>query len=132
MQPTSEPREQMPLPGAEFQILLALLDGPCHGHGIKNEVGHRTEGEVVLGPGTLYTAVKRMLGRRLIEECQAPSHSGTDERRRYYRITAQGRRAAKAEAERMIRLVGMAADKRLISWQLAVGGSQLADGEESR
>lgn len=109
------------LPTAEFQILLALLDGPCHGHGIKKEVDQRTQGEVVLGPGTLYTAVKRMLERQLIEECPAPSPSEKDERRRFYRITASGRAAAKAEAERMIRLVGMAQQKRLVKPQLAKG-----------
>ncbi len=38
------------LPPAEFQILLALADGPKHGHGIKLDVRDRTEGRIDMGP----------------------------------------------------------------------------------
>ena len=41
------------LPPAEFRVLLALLDGPKHGHGIKLDVRERTGGRVDMGPGTL-------------------------------------------------------------------------------
>ncbi len=61
-------RAQDALPTAEFQILLALLEGPAHGHGIRKDVAARTDGEVEMGPGTLYTAIKRMLERGLIRE----------------------------------------------------------------
>jgi DNA-binding PadR family transcriptional regulator len=108
-----EQGEHTPLPHAEFQILLTLLDGESHGHGIKLEVADRTDGQVVLGPGTLYSAIKRMLENGLIEECSPPD-ADADERRRYYRITGSGREAAEAEARRMMDLLDVAREKRLI------------------
>ncbi len=45
---------------AEFHVLLALLDGPRHGYGLMRDVGELSGGELQIGPGTLYTAVKRL------------------------------------------------------------------------
>lgn len=106
---------QPPLPTAEFQILLSLLDGAGHGHGIKKDVAARTRGQVVMGPGTLYSAIKRMLERGMIAEIAGQSgNASADERRRYYAITDHGRDLAQAEALRMKKLVEEAAAKRLI------------------
>ena len=55
----------------EFCVLIGLLDGPRHGYGIMQDVGEMTAGEVRLGPGTLYSAIKRLLRGGLIEECEA-------------------------------------------------------------
>ena len=60
--------EQKSLSPAEFQILLALVDGPKHGRGIKLDVRERTDGGVDMGPGTLYGAIKRLLRRGWISE----------------------------------------------------------------
>jgi DNA-binding PadR family transcriptional regulator len=55
-----------------------------------------------LGPGTLYGSIKRMLEQGLIEELRGrPAGAEGDERRRYYRLTRLGRRAAEAEAARL-------------------------------
>jgi DNA-binding PadR family transcriptional regulator len=95
---------------SELQILLALLDHPMNGVGIKDEVARRTDGDVVLGPGTLYTSIKRMLDDALIGE-----HGlGATQRERVYRITPRGRTAAAAEARRLERIVADARAKRLI------------------
>jgi len=111
---STEPTDLLPLPVAEFQILLALLDQDRHGHGIKLEVAERTGGAVVMGPGTLYTAIKRMQDRVLIEECAGTAgDSDGDERRRYYRITPFGIDVARAEARRMRQLLDVADEKRL-------------------
>src|SRR4051812_31777736 len=110
-----DPQTLLPLPVSEFQILLALADEERHGYAIMREVAVRTDGDVQLGPGTLYGAVKRMVASRLIEESdERPDPDIDDERRRYYRITALGRKAAIAEARRMERLVGIARAKRLL------------------
>lgn len=85
------------LPVSEFQILLALLEQPMHGAAVRNEVASRTGGAVLLGPGTLYTSVKRLLSRGWIVEVPG---EGTDVRR-VYRLTRDGRAAAAAEAERL-------------------------------
>jgi DNA-binding PadR family transcriptional regulator len=107
------------LPPAEFRVLLALLDGAKHGHGIKLDVRQRTDGRVDMGPGTLYGAIKRLVARGWIEEVGAPTGEEADERRRYYAITVRGREVARGEAERMDELVGIAREKEL---RLARGG----------
>ncbi len=104
--------DELALPPAEFRILLALLDGPKHGHGIKLDVRHRTEGQVNLGPGTLYGAIKRLVKRGWIFEVERPADS-EDERRRYYQITGDGRQAAAREARRMAELIDIARAKAL-------------------
>jgi len=98
-----------------FQILLSLLDGEMHGYALIQDIRRRTAQEIVLTASTLYAAVKRLLGMAWIEEVEPatppPDH---DERRRYYRITALGRAAARAEAQRLERLTAMAREKRLL------------------
>jgi DNA-binding PadR family transcriptional regulator len=97
---------------AVFHILLALADRDRHGYGIMLEVAERTNQQVRMGPGTLYGTLKRMLEGSLIEECDERVDPDLgEERRRYYRITRQGRRAAAAEAERLQALVRIARAK---------------------
>jgi DNA-binding PadR family transcriptional regulator len=92
----------LPLPPPVFHILIALAGGPAHGYAIMRDVRERTGGRLKLGPGTLYGSIKRMLEQGLIEEVRKPpSGPGDDERRRYYRLTRLGRRAAEAEAARL-------------------------------
>jgi DNA-binding PadR family transcriptional regulator len=62
-----------------------------------------------LSAGTLYRSIQRMLEQGLIEEtAERPAPELDDERRRYYRITAFGRTAAKAETRRLAQLVKLA------------------------
>src|ERR1051325_1778473 len=84
----------------EFHVLLALLDGPRHGYGVMQDVAELTGGELKLGPGTLYTAIARVEGAGLIDECD-----GDADRRRCYRIARKGKSAASEEAERLQALV---------------------------
>ena len=82
-----DPQTVLPLPVSEFQILLALADEERHGYAIKREVASRTNGDVQLGPGTLYGSIKRMVTAGFIEESdERPDPEIDDERRRYYRI----------------------------------------------
>ena len=110
-----DPQTLLPLPVSEFQILLALADEERHGYAIRREVSERTDGDVQLGPGTLYGSIKRMVNSGLIAESdERPDPELDDERRRYYRITPLGRKVAVAEARRMERLVRIARAKRLL------------------
>ena len=112
---TRDPEALLPLTPAVFHILLALADGERHGYGIMQEVAARTDGKLRMGPGTLYGSIKRMLADGLIEESAArPDPMIDDERRRYYRLTGFGRRAAMAEAERLAGMVDVARSKRLL------------------
>jgi DNA-binding PadR family transcriptional regulator len=95
-----------PLPDVVFHILVALADNERHGYSVMQEVTALTDGRVRLSPGTLYGAIQRMLEQGLIEEVCGPK--AADERRRFYRITADGRRAAVAETERLRRLLAQA------------------------
>jgi DNA-binding PadR family transcriptional regulator len=104
-----------PLTPAVFHILLAIADGQRHGYGIMQEVSARTDGKVILGPGTLYGTINRMLDAGLIEESGERSDPAlNDERRRYYRITRKGRRTAVTEAQRLQELLRVARAKRLL------------------
>ena len=105
----------LPLMPAEFQILLALADSERHGYGIMTEIKERSGGKVVLGPGTLYGTIKRLLQRELLAECtERRDPSLGQERRKYYRLTELGRDLAQAEARRLADLVGDAQAKALI------------------
>ena len=84
-----------------FHILAALADGPRHGYAIRAEVETRTEGRVRLWPATLYGSMRELERAGLIVE--APGEAGPDDdpRRRYYALTALGRRTLADEATRM-------------------------------
>ncbi len=89
-----------------FHILVALADSDRHGYSIMQEVAARTSGAVRLSPSTLYSAIKRLLEEGLIEElAERPDPSNDDERRRYYRLTKAGRRAAAEEARQLEKLL---------------------------
>jgi DNA-binding PadR family transcriptional regulator len=104
-----------PLSPAVFHILLTLADGERHGYGIMQEVAEQTNQRLIMGPGTLYGTLKRMLEAKLIQECTERSDPAlNEERRRYYRLTQAGKRAASAEAERLDELVRLARRKSLL------------------
>ncbi len=93
-----------------FHILIALADRDQHGYAIMQDVAARTGGKLRLSAGTLYGLVKRLLEDGLIvelRESQRPEQP-QDERRRYYRLTPLGRKAAKAEVNRMAELLEQA------------------------
>ena len=94
---------------AEFHLLLALLDGPRHGYGLMQDVDELSEGELQIGPGTLYTAIKRLRTTRLISETDADS-----ERRRCYALTPKGRTVAEGELRRMTVLLKHARKRGLV------------------
>jgi DNA-binding PadR family transcriptional regulator len=110
------PEEFTPLTPAVFNILLALADGEKHGYGIMQEVEANTKGQVLMGPGTLYGSIKRMLQADLIEESdERADPQMDDQRRRYYKLTALGRRNLRMEAERLASQVQIARTKNILA-----------------
>lgn len=99
-----------------LHILLALLDGPLHGYGIKRSVEERTAGRVRIGPGTLYEAVSRLERDGLIKEVGAPPDEPPTggPPRRFYSLTRLGRTNAAEEVSRLADLVRYAADRKLV------------------
>lgn len=99
----------LPLPPATLHILIALADADRHGYAIIQDVEARTGGELRLSAGTLYRTIQRLLEQGLIMEPRTrPAAANDDPRRRYYRITALGRAAARAETRRLMQLVNLA------------------------
>ena len=105
-----DPQKFLPLKTQWFYIMLALAGKEQHGYGIMQDIADRTGGKFRMSPGTLYGTIKRMLEQELIEETneERPDPALDDERRRYYRITAFGRRVTGMEAERLSKLVNQA------------------------
>ena len=114
------PEDLLPLTPAVFNILLALADGEKHGYGIMLEVEANTKGQVIMGPGTLYGSIKRMLKAELIEESdERADPKMDDQRRRYYRLTDLGRRVLNMEAERLASQVMIARAKNVLGTSLS-------------
>jgi DNA-binding PadR family transcriptional regulator len=107
-------RKLDPLPSAAFQILLSLAGNDLHGYGIMRQVEEQTNGRMRLGPGTLYSSIQALLEEGMIEEIDGAARSdGSDERRRYYRLTSSGRKLARSEAERLADLLRVARVKKI-------------------
>jgi DNA-binding PadR family transcriptional regulator len=98
-------RPPKPLPAASMHLVLALLEGENHGYALMRRVEELSDGAVRMGPGTLYGTLNRLLGDGLIVETTDAVARDDGERRRYYRLTAEGERVAGAELERLRTLV---------------------------
>lgn len=90
----------LPLSPAALHILLSLAGEERHGYGIMQDVARQSDGRYKLGPGTLYDNLQKLLKERLVEESENSS-TGTDSRRRYYRLTKLGRRVLSTEITRL-------------------------------
>jgi DNA-binding PadR family transcriptional regulator len=68
-----------------------------------------------LEAGNLYRSMRRLEADGIVEEAgRRPAADADDERRRYYRLTAFGRRVLAAEMLRLRALVQLAEDLELI------------------
>ena len=99
-----------------FYILLSLSAQDRHGYEILKDVTLSSAGRVKMGPGILYTTLKRLLEAGLIVEVEGRTDADRDDsRRRYYRLTHQGRTALASELERMEQALKVARTRRLRS-----------------
>ena len=110
------PKQKLsPLPAAAFQILMSLVDDDLHGYEIMRRVEEQTVGRTRLGPGTLYSSIQALVEATFIIEVSRPSAAETnDERRRYYHLTAAGRKAGREEAERLADMLRVARAKKIL------------------
>lgn len=104
-----DPLSFLPLPHLAFQVLLSLAGRELHGYAIAKEVEARCAPGPRPSTGSLYLAIGRLQENGLIEE------AGSEGRRTVYRLTADGRRVAEAEAARMRGLVSVAEHRDLLS-----------------
>ena len=113
--PTRDPNSQLPLTPVVLHILLTLAEGARHGYAIAQEIEETTEGQIRMGPGTLYGSIQRMLSSSLIEEAPNPRTTVADDaRRRYYRMTSFGRSVLELELDRLARIVRSPRAKRVL------------------
>jgi len=103
---------RLPLTPLSFQILVALADGPKHGYGILKEIEEGSGGSLKSSTCTLYLAIQRLEQEGLLEEER--NASASDSRRRYYRLTPDGREVAIAETRRLASLLAVARGKKLV------------------
>lgn len=110
------PKQKLsPLPAAAFQILMSLVDADLHGYEIMRRVEEQTEGRTRVGPGTLYSSIQALLDAGFIVEVASPDDEDlSGERRRYYRLAAPGRKAAREEANRMADVLRVARVKKIL------------------
>ena len=121
--------DALPLTPAEVHILLALADRDRHGYAIIQEVAEASGGRMRLGSATLYRSIKQLLDRGWIAESQRPADAERDDqRRRYYRLTPQGRQVVTAEVDRLRALVRTARARGIVPQPAS--GTRLA-GEAS-
>ena len=105
-----------PLTTLAVLVLSSLEEAPRHAYALKKDVKARSGGDVAPGATSLYRTVWQLLDEGLIGESRnrpAPHHD--DERRRYFQLTAAGRRALTAELARLERLIAAARPRRYAS-----------------
>jgi DNA-binding PadR family transcriptional regulator len=84
---------------AVFYILLAVVK-PTHGYGIMKFIRDLTQDRVIIGSGTLYGALGKLLENGWIEIGDDP---GND--KKLYCLTRNGRKTLSGELERLKELV---------------------------
>ena len=85
-----------PATDPELLILSSLAGGPKHGYAVMQDLA--AFAGVDLGPGTLYTAISRLMDENWIEPMEARG------RQRPYRITPTGLDHLRVQLEKMRRL----------------------------
>ena len=112
---TKDVDQHIPLKPVDFLVLMTLAREERHGYGIVTDIAEQTEGKIRLVPGNLYSVLQRLESCKLLGEShRRPAPDLEDQRRRYYAISALGRRVLSAEAERLRGLVSVAESMELI------------------
>ena len=109
------PHAFLPLRPLELLVLAMVADAPLHGYGIRQAILDHTGGSIEVEAGNLYRHVRRLHAESLIEITRRRGADEEGERRRYFRITAFGRRVLTAELERLRQLVKYAEERRLLA-----------------
>ncbi|MFJ6001279.1 PadR family transcriptional regulator [Arthrobacter sp. NPDC092385] len=89
------------LADAALYVLLALVR-PRHGYAVMQFLDRESRGTIALGPASLYTTLKKLIGAGLIEELDG------DDSRRIYNLNAKGHEVLVRNIERRRQLLAMA------------------------
>jgi DNA-binding PadR family transcriptional regulator len=111
-------RDRRPAPAdltpIAVEVLLSLADAPRHGYGIKLDIEERTEGDLVLGSGTLYQAIQRLERDGLIAAAADAASDADPRRGRVYRLEPDGRAALVAHLRKLERSITFARRRKLL------------------
>ncbi len=91
-----------------FHVLMSLADRDRHGSAIMRDVLDLTGGAVKLWPVTLYGSLDELVDEGLLREVNAPAPDAREPaggHKRWFHITAAGRRALAHELKSMAELV---------------------------
>ncbi len=80
----TSPYESGELTDSMFLILLTIIN-PIHGYKIMQKIKNMTDNNIIIGPATMYTTLKKMRAAHWIDEI--PSEDG----KILYQITDKGR-----------------------------------------
>jgi PadR family transcriptional regulator PadR len=86
----------------DLLILRVIELGPLHGWAIAQRIQQMSNDELKVGQGSLYPALHKLEQQAWIEAEWGPSEN--NRRAKYYRLTAAGRKALKAEMAQWERL----------------------------
>jgi DNA-binding PadR family transcriptional regulator len=92
---------QPTLSAAAVQILATLASEDLHGYGIIQAVTLQSQGRIRIGPGTLYDNLNRFMEQGWVRDIQPTSEND----KRLYRLTSDGKRVLSEEIARLDRLV---------------------------
>src|ERR1041384_1163968 len=107
--PTPSPESFLPLKPIETLFLTMLAASPRHGYGLRADIIEHTDGAIVLEAGSLYRYIRGLEEEGfVVESGRRPAADADDERRRYYELTALGRRVVVAEMHRLRALLAFA------------------------
>lgn len=83
--------------------IMAGFTVPRHGYAVMSLVEELTEGQVIIGPASLYTIIKKLMKEEYIE-----LFDDSDSRRKVYSLTSKGRDVLKVDIERRKKMVQFA------------------------
>lgn len=74
----------------DILVLAALQEGPCHGYDLMERLCRRSRGIFEMAEGTMYPLLHKLEAKGWIEG--AWENTGSQRRRRVYRLTRSGRK----------------------------------------
>lgn len=110
MNPQTDKPDDLPLTETTFLIMLSISARPRHGYAIMQDVKELSDGRVNLSTGTLYGAIKRLLGNGWIMRVEEDQRQDGQTRRirKAYKLTRNGQRALQSEVGRMRAMIRLA------------------------
>jgi len=87
------------LTDSTYYILLTLVR-PMHGYGIMQAIAEFSQDEMIIGPASLYTIIKKLQNADLIHLLESD-----EERRKTYTLTSKGKEILKKDIKRRITMV---------------------------